>query len=255
MSTESELETSTRQQGRMLGVLLESDAVLESACRPYGDHLLLDYITAELNGHAAAALFPDVCAHLQQSPECWQEYVEIKQLLLLERTGQFVEPAAAGVFDFSFLTAAVAQEKESKPLSAASAWRLDAVGHLIVEFSAELLRMLQQFPSQPAYAFERAEEGAQIRYQLTLQEGLDDLQVTVTVRDTPAKPDQYMLVVETDIPSRGGWPHLGDTEVTLKGGNETLAQQYTDAFGRAAFSSVPAGDLAHLIIEIAPVRD
>jgi hypothetical protein len=254
MNIESESDRVNVQQSRILRTLLENDALLESTCRPYEDHILLEYINAELNDQDAATLYPAFRAHLDQSPECWQEYIEVKQLLLLEQTGQLVEPPVTGTFDFSFLTKASAQVQDVKPLFAASFWRLDVVGRLIIEFSTELLRTLQPPARQLAYAAERAEQGARIRYQLALEQGLEDLSVTITARDAVTQPDLYTLVVEANIPSRGGWPHLADTEVTLKRSDQILEQQHTDAFGKAVFSNVFASDLAHLIIEIAPDR-
>lgn len=248
-----EPESSHVQQSRILRALLENDALLESTCRPYADHTLLDYISAELNGQDAAALYPAFHKHLAQLPECWQEYSEMKQLLLLERTAQLVAPPLPGTFDLSFLRKGAAPLKDMTAAPVAPFWRL-AADRVIIAFSTEVLQTFQPPAVQPAYATARAEQGAQIRYQFALMQEVEDLRVTVTVRDKVTHPDRCTLIVEADIPSRGGWPNLGDTEVVLKQGDQLREQQQTDAFGKVVFADIPSSDLAHLVIEIAPDR-
>ena len=61
-----------------------------------------------------------------------------------------------------------------------------------------------------------------------------------------------MVIVEVSIPSRGGWPNLADTNVTLKRDDLELETQLTDAFGKAVFEGICTDDLAHLVFEIKP---
>jgi len=126
------------------------------------------------------------------------------------------------------------------------------LGHLIITLSNELLQTLQPRPLQPDYALTRAAPDPQTRYQLTLRDEIDDLQTTVTIRETKTNPEQVIVSVEVDIPSRGGWPDLAEIDVTLKLDERIIAQQSTDAFGKAVFPNLNANILPQLTIEIAP---
>ena len=88
----------------------------------------------------------------------------------------------------------------------------------------------------------------------SLQETVKDLDVTITAEEAHDDPDHCTVVVEANVPSRGGWPHLADTEVTIKRAAMELGTQRTDAFGKAVFERVAANDLAQLVFEIMPHR-
>jgi hypothetical protein len=252
MNIEPDSGAVSAAEQRSLIALFETDTLFDSTCRPFDDHILLAYIDAELNGQDAGTLYPEFRAHLQQVPECQQEYAELKHLLLLERQGQLVEPPTPGKFDWSFLPASVTPARGVEVQSIRPRWQFDAVGRLILVFSDEIVHALQAPTSQLDYALQRSEQGSHTRYEFALREEIDDLHVAITVRDNTSQPDQYTLIVETEIPSRGGWPHLGDTAVTLKRDDKTLDTQWTDPFGKAVFEHIPSGDLADLRIEIAP---
>ncbi len=88
--------------------------------------------------------------------------------------------------------------------------------------------------------------------QLSLKEAVEDLEVTITAEEAREDMAYCTVMVEVDIPSRGGWPNLADTEVTIKRGESEPETALTDAFGKAVFTGIATTELAHLVFEINP---
>lgn len=202
------------------------------------------YVDAELAGQDAAALYPAVQIHLVQCNACSQQYEELTALLRLESQGRLEQPPAQPGFDYSFLDQTdkiVESPPEEKP------WRLDELGRLIIEFSAELLRSLQEPTVQPSYL----KSGEAPPLQFVLHDEVDDLNVGISAEPDMEDPVTYTVNVGVDVPSRGGWPNLAGMPVTLRRGGELMATQATDAFGQAVFEGIAAEDLDRLSFEIA----
>jgi hypothetical protein len=89
-------------------------------------------------------------------------------------------------------------------------------------------------------------------FQLALQEGIEDLEVTVTATVKRSDPNHCTVTIEVNIPSRGGWPNLANTEVVLKRDDSIVATHITDAFGKTVFEKVATDELAKLSFEITP---
>jgi hypothetical protein len=88
---------------------------------------------------------------------------------------------------------------------------------------------------------------------LVLSETGDDLEVVISAEAVLGLAEQVMLVVEVRIPSRGGWPNLAGSSVTLHRG-DLIETQVTDAFGKAVFSNISPDELELLNFEISPLR-
>lgn len=218
------------------------DAPLPEACQACRADLAA-YVDAELDARAASSLFPTVAKHLASCTDCLQEYEELSNLLSLERRKLLQKPPASPAFDFGYLPS-----KDSTP--APRPWRLDDLGRLIVAFSTDLLRSLQGPALQPAYL----KSAAGPTFELELAEDLDDLHVTIQAEPQAQQPDQVDLVVSVDIPSRGGWPNLAGSTVTLRRSPEELVdEQDTDPFGNVLFEDVSAQDLPSLVLTITPL--
>lgn len=216
-----------------------------SAC-PDCQANLSAYVEAELDGQPAASLYPAVAEHLATCVACAAEYHDLVSLLTLERRGMFEQPPRPAAFDFGYLPPPPAT---SPAQPAGRPWRLDALGRLVVQFSADLVRSLQRPALQPAYLKSGTEGG----FEWTLVEGLDDLQVSIHAEPQARQPERVDLTVNVDIPSRGGWPNLAGSIVTLRReAGELVEVQETDAFGQAAFVGVTAEDLSSLVVEITP---
>jgi glutaredoxin len=206
--------------------------------------LLPDYLQAEAAGRASQARWHPVALHLETCPHCSATYATLSDLIGLTFEERGEEPPDYPVPDLSFL----------RPEPAEIPWRLDELGRLIIEFSADLLRALQPPAYQPAYATFRLKSDQLRRTlcQLSLKEAVRDLEVSITAEEMRGDATQCTIVVEVNIPSRGGWPNLADTEVTVKRGELQLDTQLTDAFGKAVFEGMATDDLARLVFEIKP---
>ncbi len=228
----------------ILQALFEDEGFATPDCASCQEQLAA-YVDAELAGQPAAARFPTAAAHLGQCGACQQAYHELKALLTLERSGELAAPPVPPTFDFGYLPSRPrpAVQPASRP------WRLDALGRLVIEFSAELLRSLQGPALQPAML--KGDTPAGLLFELA--GAVDDLVVRIEAELQRRNPQQMTIEVEVDIPSRGGWPHLAGSTVTLRRGDVVLDQQETDAFGKAMFEDVSAQDLPQLSFTVEAV--
>jgi hypothetical protein len=181
-------------------------------------------------------------AHLDKCPHCQAEFGRLVEFLAAAALPANPSPAAEEV--------AWTQEQGFK-------WRLGKVGQVIIHFLSETLP--QNFsslwqPIQPAYAMAKrgAEPAARVLGHLSLKEAGQDLEVTITAEPTRDDSTSCTLIVEVNIPSRGGWPHLANTEVILKQNETTLATRVTDAFGKAIFEEIALAELPLLAFEMTP---
>lgn len=230
----------------ILRALFEDETFPTPDCRGCQDQLSA-YVEADLAGNDAAAAFPTVHAHLAGCATCQRAHAELRTLLALEQSGRLVEPPVAATFDFRYLPRqAVTPQSEAQPSS--QPWRLDALGRLIIKFSAELLRGLQGPALQPSYL--KSDAPQPLTY--TLTGAVDDLDLRINAEPARGDPDRYDVEVEVDVPSRGGWPNLAGSVVALYVKDEEVDRQETDAFGKALFENVPADALAGVAIMVEP---
>lgn len=225
----------------ILRALFEEEALPTPDCGPCQDQLAA-YIDAELSGSDAAATFPSVFAHLVECATCSAAYDELAALLALEHSGKLAAPPVTAKFNFTFLPAPAAQP--TSPF-----WRLDSLGRLIVQFSEELVRSLQGPALQPSYLKGDAPQPLTI----AVDDEVDDLAVRISAEPARRNVQLYGVEVDVDIPSRGGWPNLAGSVVTLSIEDAEFDRQETDAFGKALFENVPADALPGLIFTVAPV--
>jgi hypothetical protein len=219
---------------------------------------LAEYVETQVMGSEPGEDLAGIGLHLQVCPHCAQEYRELLVLVTSAYTEKLPQPAHQPKFDFAFLVSSPIETLETQP---AKPFRWDEPGRLIIEFSAGLLRGLQPPALQPAYAGVKSEKPRRTLCQLVVKEAAADpstgsgqaLEVTITAEEIRDDPTRCTVVVEVNIPSRGGWPNLAGTQVTLKHGEQALETQATDAFGKAVFEGISVDDLAHLTFEIAPV--
>jgi len=212
--------------------------------------LLPDYLQAEMDGRAHEDRWRPVALHLGTCPHCSAVYATLFDLAELAYGERGTEPPHYPVPKLPFLRA----KKAAPPQSLEIPWRLDELGRLIIEFSAEVVRMLQLPAYQPAYATAglKSARSRRVLYQFSLKEAGEDLEVTITAEERQDDPARCTVIVEVNIPSRGGWPNLGGTEVRLKRGKQELETQWTDAFGKAVFEEIRTDDLARMVFEITP---
>ena len=230
---------------------LATDEVDQLTCQECQE-LLTGYFQAEMDGRAHTEKWRPVAFHLETCPHCSEMYAALTDLMGLAYGEQGVEPPHYPAPDLPFLRA----KRAAPPRLPQVDWRLDELGRLIIRFSAELVRTLQLPAYQPAYAAAglKSARAQRILCHLSLKEAVEDLEVTVTVEEERDTPANCTVVVAVNIPSRGGWPNLAGTRVTLKRGDDELETQWTDAFGKAVFEGISTGDLPHLVFEITPAQ-
>jgi hypothetical protein len=205
---------------------------------------LPEYFVATTTGQADDARWSLVALHLETCPHCSEEFATLADLLEMAEGRRGVEPSQYPEFNLSFLP-----RKATKPRPARKPWHLDALGRLVIEFSAELVRGLQ--PLAYAAALKSGAEPGTVFF-LDVADAVPDLHVSISADRTRTDPTRCTMSVEVMIPSRGGWPHLAGSQVVLKHGDLVQATQITDAFGKVVFTGIAEGDLDQLVFEIKP---
>lgn len=226
----------------VLEAIYDPAALLTPECQAC-QAALPGYVEAELDGRNPASLFPDVPAHLAACSDCRQAHEELRALLRLERQGRWEQPPLPTGFDFSYLPPIPTET----PLP--RFWRLDELGRLVIRLSEAVLRSLQPPVLQPAYL---KSGPSSIVFELPLTEAGADLKFALSARQNAHYQDALDLIVDIDVPSRGGWPNLAGIVVSVSRGEGVVAVQETDAFGQALIEDVPADALAELTIAIGP---
>jgi hypothetical protein len=214
-------------------------------CRECQDQLSI-YIVAERNAEDPPASWQAVRFHLEQCPHCMATYTDLRELLLLAENEQLRLPEQHRPADLRFLEA---------PKPASSFWCFDEPGRLIIAFSRELLDSLRVPAGQTDPAGVGLKSGgSEIPMQpLVLSETGDDLEVVISAEAVHGQANQVMLVVEVRIPSRGGWPNLAGSSVTLQRA-DLVETQITDAFGKVVFNNLSPDELEQINFEISPLR-
>ena len=227
----------------------------DTACQECLDALGA-YVEDKVAGEDVVQLYPRVAGHLQGCSSCREQYEMLYEIMRQEEAGIFGEPPSYITFEEWFRLQHQEQSPRVKlPRPTRIPWRLDELGRLIIEFSAEWLRVLQPPAYQPAYATVKSAKSSRTLCQLSLKEAGEDLEVEITAEEMRDDPTLCTVFVDVNVPSRGGWPNLADTEVTLKRGERELGTQVTDVFGKAVFEEIGTDDLAYLVFEIMPSRD
>lgn len=202
------------------------------------------YLYATQTEQADRAQWRPVVLHLATCPHCADVYAELSALHALAESARGAEPVAYAAPQLAFL-----QKKRAR--TTRRPWRLDRLGRLVIAFSAELLGALQPAP-QPGFAGAsvKANEASRVLYSYTLNDAVEDLELTISAEEQRDDADRCTVTVQVHIPSRGGWPNLGGVIVTLKRGRQELATQTTDAFGNAVFAGIALADLPRLVFRI-----
>lgn len=216
-------------------------------------HLLSAYVEAKLDDRDAAALFPNVHKAIATFPAFADEFESLYDLLDAERKGELEEPPYIPTFDFSYLNLPMPVDPRSSVVEAA--------GKFVIQLSEELLQSLQT----NAFAANRLQPASAqtLRNADTWQTWLTysppnpppDLQVDISFKHLAEENECCNVVVQVDVPSRGGWPNLADSQVHLCGEDAADQLGITDAFGRTVFKNIKKRFVPQLSFEIMPVHD
>lgn len=213
----------------------------QALTRPATDRLTCDECVAELPWLLSSESPPSprrrrITTHLATCPHCAAIYAEL--VTMDDHAWDDPQiPAPAPRPRLAFLR----REPEPPP------WRYQP-GRLQIQLAA-LFGPLAHTPAAPAGV--RAQAPAGTARELRLPETVAaDLRVTVTCQPMLDRPDRCAIVIRVEIPSRGGWPHLKGTRVTLQRGEAPLGELETDAFGTVVFPNLAVADLAELVVAV-----
>lgn len=203
-----------------------------------GEELLPAYLGAIALGQPEAPAWADLRVHLAGCPACSAALADLAELRALADGTLGAEPPA-------YPAPRRQTQSPGRP-----AWRIDELGRLLVELGRALI------PTAPgaAVAGLKAAPGPTTVAEATVGEALPDLELHIAVEGRP-ESERRALVVTVSIPSRGGWPNLGGSEVALLHEGGEVARATTDAFGTAAFPDLDAGALAGLSLAVRPGPD
>jgi hypothetical protein len=196
-------------------------------------------------GLLTASEAAQLTVHLDRCPDCQVELNRLIEFLAQE------SPVAVSVS---------AEEAANWAQANGFEWRhLKKTGQVFIRLMAERLdaaltnlqQGLQPPGSQVALGGLRGKSDQRL-LELALREGPEDFEAVITVDTNWRDPRHCTVMVEVNIPSRGGWPYLHGTEVALKQAEVDIARQTTNAFGRTVFEGIAIADLMKFSFEITP---
>lgn len=241
-----------------------ADAVLEAPPCHSNQEEIVAYIEAEQDGLNASVQFPEIHAQIHSCRSCYRVYEELQELLEMARAETLVEPPLAADFVLPvqdevasdghvIVERAGASQTSGQSVQQRDThsvlWTFNEIGQMIAAFSIDLL---QSFQPSPQLNYLKAP----MRELFSLQspEIAADLNITIAAHTKRRDPEQCTLTVTADIPSRGGWPNLGGTAITLLLDAEKVATEVTDAFGTVIFDGIACTALAQAQVLVQPEK-
>lgn len=207
------------------------------------EELLPAYVAVSALGQGEASRWAAMRVHLVGCPACTAALADLAEL-------QAFAEGAIGVAPPSYPaprpSPAAARAPQARP---DSPWRIDELGRLLVDLARSLL---PAGPSLSPAGLKSEPAGAAVAA-AQLADTMPDLQLQLVLERSSASARR--LLVTVDIPSRGGWPNLGGSEVTLLDGAKEVAGAITDSFGTAVFAELSDAELGRLTLAVRPIAD
>ncbi|MEZ4866490.1 MAG: hypothetical protein R3C14_34545 [Caldilineaceae bacterium] len=244
MTTLAHLQTCQLCQARMSSLLqgLMSDQEDTLTCAE-AQRLFPEYVEAALLSIGTDIRWQPLQLHLLTCPQCAELMLELHQWTVeayqLDSHWQTMPVLEA--------VTATAAHAISTPLAEVR-WRIDELGALFIEFSRSLLNT---FPAPVAIGL-KGESSRKVLCRVDLQEVFPDLTVSILAQEAPQDPAHCELLIDVDVPSRGGWPNLAGIEVVVRRGDQLLASHLTDAYGKTVVAGIRTADLAQLTLQVQP---
>lgn len=239
---------------RLLQYVFEDDAS-PTAVPDECQHLLHAYVETELAGGDAATQFPAVQTCLETMPEFREAYEELKAFLELEQAGQLADPGELPALDEVFLRELLGEETAvSSPPHPSPLVYFNKLGHLVIQLANTLIQAAAEYRPTSLSATDRlagAMRSAAEGPTLVLND-IDDHEITIQLLSMNQAQGEVSIAVNVNILSRGGWPNLGETAVSLHNPTSPPRTLLTDAFGSVLFRNLPVSTLNDLTIEIEP---
>jgi hypothetical protein len=178
----------------------------------------------------------DVELHLTICPICSEEYDDLRELREAADGRLGSDPQRWPSPNMSFL--------RPPPVAPPPPNLLSEISRVVIE-----IRRALQLPQSQNLAPEGRRSGIR---RLEIEDSGEDLAVKVDIQQMPNDPTQCIISVDAQIPSRGGWPNLGGTQVTLKRHAQELKIAETNPFGEVVFEGIDVEDLPNLAIVVKP---
>lgn len=218
-------------------------------------HLLHAYVETELAGGNAAIQFPSVQACLETMPAFREAYEELKAFLEMEHAGLLADPGTLPGLDEAFLRELLEEETAvSSPPHPSPLQYFNKLGHLVIQLGHYLRQAAAEKRPTSLSPTERlagvllsASGGTSFLFTEAA-----DHEIEVKLLSVDKQQGAGSLEVTVNILSRGGWPNLGETAVSLHTPTSPSRTLLTDPAGRVLFRNVSLADLNDLTIEIAP---
>jgi hypothetical protein len=216
-------------------------------CDQAGDQLP-EYLAALEVGQGKSPAWDHMHLHLAACTHCARIFADLRDLLSLVDNGPVppyyptlrepTRPAMAGGSGKGALADGQVYARLF-PI-----WRLDELGRLVIDLLGAL--------APPAHAAGlKMPGGAAVLGELTVDDAAPDLHLRVALLGIP-EDRRRSLMVTVEIPSRGGWPNLGGSEVRLLRSGNLINTQRTDAFGAVIFTGLTVEEVAHLAVAVLP---
>ncbi len=207
---------------------------------------LPEYIHASETGIEAVQPWLAVTRHLNTCPSCAREYEALREWVALAEEEMEEDFAAFSSPDLSFLREPPQKRLPSPP----KLWHIDALGALIIEFSAKVVASLI---SGPPLAIQGLKGRNDEPHRLVIDGALEILRLRAEIAVLSPDDATYTLLVRV-IPQGLSWPHLAGHRVVLEGPGYPARVQMTDPYGEAVFSQIPKAVLPEIRIRIEPGR-
>jgi len=195
-------------------------------------------------GLLAEAKVASLKTHINRCPHCQAE---------LDRLAEFLAEEAGMV------PAPLVGDRSRWTQGNGFEWRqFKEAGRIVFRFMEEALNNailnLQQGiqPSADQAVYGGLRSSHLTLFEVALKEDQEDFEAVITIDINRHDPNHCTITVDVNIPSRGGWPNLANTEVILKQNDIIVATQSTNAFGKAVFERIATAELAKLSFEITP---
>lgn len=226
------------------------------------DELLHAYIEFELAEGTAASKYPQVHECIETLPNFRLLYEEVKALLIAEKTSTFIDSPETAILPEAFVESFVRQKPE-KIKQYRVQWNVTDAGRLIIQLTGKLVDSVRKHSELIPNSLDVQKQASLILAggvrssprqlpQFELKGIVDDMEVEIKSQDSKQGADYCQIVVRVNIPSRGGWPNLADTEVVLRQEKKQIGKRFTDAHGIVIFPTVLIEALDKLSFEISP---
>lgn len=224
------------------------------------ENLLHAYIEQELAGVNADLMYPQVKGCIDNSSAFRELYDSVKTYMINEQNDALIEPVIPEP-DINFIRSLIKKPASNdEPKVYFMNWDYKETGQLIVHLRGKLHQAGERLlkneqesisPGELLLAGSLMGEPNKLPH-FQLKGTAKDIDVEIKTLPIEGDSESCKIAVQVNIPSRGGWPKLKNTRVSLSKIDESIQTLLTDPFGVVVFNNIPIEDLDYLMFEILP---